>query len=137
VSRANYMTLPNFKWGQSVAWSIFGKNFPPWHWGAFSMCLPILFMTPNSHQSCGQTNDYECQRVRIGGLCEKWRLFCFVTFLRAQITTQSLHFSPTLKHLLKEQKFSYPMHVSGHENGGVRAEICLRKVKWDYLADRG
>ena len=29
VSRANYMTLPNFKWGQSVAWSIFGKNFPP------------------------------------------------------------------------------------------------------------
>ena len=27
----------------------------------------------------------------------------------------SLHLSPAFKHLLKEQKVSYPMHVSGHE----------------------
>jgi hypothetical protein len=32
----------------------------------------------------------------------------------AQLTPQSLHLSPTFKHLLKEQKISYPMHVSGH-----------------------
>ena len=32
----------------------------------------------------------------------------------AQISPQPLHLSPTLKHLLKEQKISYPMHVSGH-----------------------
>ena len=30
------------------------------------------------------------------------------------ISPQPLHLSPTLKHLLKEQKISYPMHVSGH-----------------------
>jgi hypothetical protein len=28
---------------------------------------------------------------------------------------QPLHLSQTSKHLLKEQKISYPMHVSGHE----------------------
>jgi len=27
--RANYMTLTKFKWGQSVAWLIFGIFFPP------------------------------------------------------------------------------------------------------------
>ena len=52
--------------------------------------------------------------MQSGGLCEKWCLFCFLTFLRAQISTQSLHLSPTFKHLLKEQTISYPMHVSSH-----------------------
>jgi hypothetical protein len=32
----------------------------------------------------------------------------------AQISPQSLHLSQTFKHLLKEQKNSYPMHDSGH-----------------------
>ena len=34
--RANYMTSTKFKWGQSVAWLIFGISFPTLHWGAFS-----------------------------------------------------------------------------------------------------
>ena len=38
----------------------------------------------------------------------------FQVALFAQISPQPLHLSPTFKHLLKEQKISYPMHVSGH-----------------------
>ena len=93
-----------------------------WHivsrltWGRFFQpCLPIQSMTPNSHQSCGQTND------------DLWT--------SAQIFTQSLHLSTTLKHLLKEQIISYPMHVSGHEMvEGVQRYACAKLIETIWLA---
>jgi hypothetical protein len=51
-----------------------------------------------------QTMIYEFQRVRIGGLCEEWCLFCHLTF--AQISPQPLHLSPTFKHLLKGKRLA-------------------------------
>jgi len=71
-------------------------------------------MTPNSHQSWGQTNN------------DLW-----IQGVPRQISPQPLHLSPTLKYLLKVQKISYPMHVSGPKWWSGR------KVKWDYLTGRG
>jgi len=47
----------------------------------------------------------------------------------AQISPQPLYLSPTLKHLLREQKNQLSNARLRSRNGGVGAEICLRKVK--------
>jgi len=59
-----------------------------------------------------------------------------MTFFSSQISPQSLHLSPTAKHLLEEQNISYPTHVSGLKmvQGLQRYND---KVKWDCLAGQG
>ena len=53
----------------------------------------------------------------------------------AQLTPQSLHLSPTFKHLLKEQKISYPMHVSGHKMvEWVQGYACAKLSETVWLA---
>jgi len=82
-----------------------------------------------------QTMIYEFKRVQIGGLCEEWCLFCHLTFFSAQISPQPLYLSQTFKHLLKGQKISYLMHVSGHRTvEWVQRYACAKLSETIWLA---
>ena len=102
------------KWGQSVAWLIFGKIFPTWHWSAFSICaFPFSPSLPTHTRVEGkQTMIYGFQRVQIERL----------------ISPASAPL-PNLKASSERTKNQLSNACLRSRNGGVGAEICLRKVR--------
>jgi len=65
-----------------------------------------------------------CKPLGLGRPCEK--------------PTLPVSLSPTLKHLLKEQKISYPMHVSGHGMvGWMQRNACAKLSETIWLAAGG
>jgi hypothetical protein len=96
-----------FEWGQTMACVKSVVVFPECRSTIYVLHLrPQLLPSPNSHQIC------------------------------AQISPQSLHLSPTFKHLLKEQINSYPMHVSGHGMvEWVQRYACAKLSETVWLAE--
>ena len=132
------MTSTKIKWGQSVAWLIFGILFPLWHRGAFSNCAFPFSPRPPTHTRVGgkQMMIYEFQRVRIGGL---WRMMpVLLPGISSALTIYPVS-APllNLKASVERTKNQLSNACLRSRNGGVGAEICLRKVKWDCLAGRG
>jgi hypothetical protein len=115
----------------------FGIFPPTLHRGAFSnFAFPFSPWHPtHTGVVAKQTMIYEFQRVQVGGLCEEWCLFCHIS-PRPNISPASA-LLPNLQASAERTKsqLSNACHMS--RNGGVGAEVCLHKVKWDYLAGRG
>jgi hypothetical protein len=78
----------------------------------FYLCFPIQSMIPNSHEF--PPNKRWFMDFRGCGLVDCVKNGPVLPPDISQISSQPLHLSPTLRHLLKEQSISYPMHVSGH-----------------------
>jgi hypothetical protein len=125
-SRPNHMTSTKFKWGQSVAWLVFGIFFPPYIGVLFPAVPSHSVHDPRSTPEGKQTIIYEFLRVRIGGLCEEWCLFCSLTFPNISPASAPL---PNLQALAERKEFQLSNACLRSRNCGVDAEICLRKVK--------
>ena len=127
--RPNYITSTKFKWGQLAAWLIFGIFFPP-DIGALFPTLPSHSvhdpqLTPELRANKRWLMNFRgCRLVD----CEEWCLFCH------QISSCT---SPKPSSTYWKKRIQLSNACLRARNGGVGAEICLCKVKWDNLAGRG
>jgi len=123
--------------GSISAWLNFGIFFPTWHRGAFPTMLshsvhdPQLTpeLRPNKRwfinfRGCGFV---DC--VKNGACFASWHFAPNIYPASAPL--------PNLQASAERTKNQLSNACLRSRNGGVGAEICLRKVKWDCLAGRG